>query len=231
MQHREPGLDAKQLRHYGENLAAFWRIASVVMMITALACLLLQPAHAQTTPTVTFGASVTNANGSLSTRLTWSSTPAATSCTGSGHPTWNGTKAASGTQDLAPITLSGTYTLTLACTWPGNNTAILEWTAPTQNTDGTALTNLAGYKIQWGTSAGTLSNTFTLAQPAATTYTVTGLTPATWYFGIRAYNSANVESDLSGIVSKTVTASQTQTSSVTLTVNPVPNAPGGVTVR
>lgn len=231
MQHREPGLDAKQLRHYSENLSAFWRLAPFIAMVVALLCFAVQTAQAQTTPTMTFGASVTNANGSLSTRLTWSSTPAATSCVGSGHPAWNGTKAGSGTQDLAAITLSGTYTLTLACTWPGDNTAILEWTAPTQNTDGTPLTNLAGYKIQWGTSAGALTNTFTLAQPAATTYTVTGLTPATWFFGIRAYNTANVESALTPAVSKTVTGSQTQNSSVTLTVNPVPSSPGGVTVR
>jgi hypothetical protein len=34
-----------------------------------------------------------------------------------------------------------------------NGRATLSWTAPTENTDGTTLANLAGYRIRYGTSA------------------------------------------------------------------------------
>src|SRR5262249_43353816 len=40
--------------------------------------------------------------------------------------------------------------------------ATLTWTPPTQNTDGSALNNLAGYKVYWGTSQGTYTNSVTV---------------------------------------------------------------------
>src|ERR1700686_4746433 len=39
---------------------------------------------------------------------------------------------------------------------PTVGAAALSWTAPDQNTDGSTLTNLAGYRIYYGTSANTL---------------------------------------------------------------------------
>jgi len=35
-----------------------------------------------------------------------------------------------------------------------NGTALLSWTAPTENSDGSPLTDLAGYKIHYGSSHG-----------------------------------------------------------------------------
>ena len=40
--------------------------------------------------------------------------------------------------------------------------ATLSWTPPTQNMDGTPLTNLAGYRVYWGTSLGDYPNSTTL---------------------------------------------------------------------
>lgn len=86
----------------------------------------------------------------------------------------------------------------------GGGTATLSWMPPQQNTDGTPLTNLAGYHIYYGTNASSLSKSVTLSSPGISTYMVADLSPGTWYFAVRAYNTANVESALSTKVSKTI---------------------------
>lgn len=86
--------------------------------------------------------------------------------------------------------------------------AVLTWTAPTQNTDGTPLTDLAGFKIYLGqTQGGPYPVSIDIPDPAATTFTVPNLTDGvTYYFVSTAYNSAATvqESDYSNEVSKTI---------------------------
>lgn len=82
--------------------------------------------------------------------------------------------------------------------------ANLSWSAPTQNTDGTALTNLAGYRIYYGTSSTALTQTIQIANAGLTTYLIENLAPATYYFAIKAYTSAGVESANSNIAIKSV---------------------------
>jgi len=82
--------------------------------------------------------------------------------------------------------------------------ATLSWTAPTENEDGTVLTNLAGYRIQYGTSASALTQTVQVANPGLTTYVIDGLTQGTWYFAMRAYTSTGLESAPTNVVSKTI---------------------------
>jgi hypothetical protein len=83
--------------------------------------------------------------------------------------------------------------------------ATLKWQPPTSNTDGSPLTNLAGYVIRYGTSPAVLSTEVKIANPGLTTYMVTDLTAATWYFQVSAYNSSGVESAPSATASKTIT--------------------------
>jgi Putative Ig domain len=85
-----------------------------------------------------------------------------------------------------------------------NGSATLSWTPPTRNTNGSQLTNLAGYRIYYGTSAGALSRSVQIANPGLARYVINNLAPATWYFAVRAYNSAGVESAQSNMASKTV---------------------------
>lgn len=80
----------------------------------------------------------------------------------------------------------------------------LTWAAPTQNTDGTAATDLAGFKLYWGTSPGNYTGSATLASTGVLTYVVTNLTPATWFFSATAVNAQNIESAFSSEVSKVV---------------------------
>ncbi|HEY5807776.1 MAG TPA: fibronectin type III domain-containing protein, partial [Povalibacter sp.] len=77
------------------------------------------------------------------------------------------------------------------------------WVAPTENTDGTALTTLAGYRVLYGTSASALNQTVELANPSLTSYVVDQLAPGTWYFAVKAYTSAG-ESAASNVASKTI---------------------------
>jgi Putative Ig domain len=94
------------------------------------------------------------------------------------------------------------FTITVVAVATGS--ATLNWQPPTQNTDGTTLTDLAGFKVYWGTSQGTYPNTVTLNNPGLTSYVVDQLTPATWYFVTTAFNKAGLESDRSNVASKTI---------------------------
>jgi hypothetical protein len=80
----------------------------------------------------------------------------------------------------------------------------VNWSAPSQNTNGTPLTNLAGYYIHYGTSPNALSQSLRISNPGITTYTISNLSPGTWYVGIQDYTSAGVESSFSNIASATI---------------------------
>jgi hypothetical protein len=94
------------------------------------------------------------------------------------------------------------FSVTVVATATGS--ATLTWTPPTQNTDGSALTNLSGYRVYWGTSQNNLTNSVTVNNPGLATYVVDQLTPATWHFAVTALNSAGTESTQSNVASKQV---------------------------
>lgn len=82
-------------------------------------------------------------------------------------------------------------------------TVTLTWTAPTTNTDGTPLTDLAGYKLYYGKVSGTYTSVITIVGNV-TTYTVTGLLDGTYYFVVTAYDAVGNESAYSNQVSYTI---------------------------
>lgn len=198
-----------------------------VNLLAAIAGLILSSACQAA---VTFGASVTNANGTLSTVLTWNA-PGASGCTASGHPSWSGAKPSSGTLALPAITMSGTYSLTLSCTTPGNASTVINWTLPTANTDGTALTDLAGSRVVYGRTATQLDQVRQVSPALASSQSVGDLAAGAWFFAVVVTNAAGVDSALSNIATKTITSTAVENASVTLTVNPIPRAPTGVTVN
>jgi hypothetical protein len=83
----------------------------------------------------------------------------------------------------------------------GTGTALLNWMAPTLRTDGAQLTDLTGYRIRYGRSAGSLNPVAEVGP--VTTYTVTGLASGAWYFGVSAI-SASGEGEQSNIATKVV---------------------------
>jgi len=84
------------------------------------------------------------------------------------------------------------------------SSASLSWSAPTQNEDGSSLTDLAGYRIYYGTSPSNLSKRVEVGNPATTSTVITNLTSGTWHFAISAYTKNGAESAKSRIVSKVI---------------------------
>lgn len=82
--------------------------------------------------------------------------------------------------------------------------ATVHWTPPTQNTNGTTLTNLAGYVISYGTNSSSLTSSVKVTNAGLTSYQIDGLAKGTYYFAVSAYNTTGQTSSLSGKVSKTI---------------------------
>jgi hypothetical protein len=79
----------------------------------------------------------------------------------------------------------------------GKGTATLHWTPVTQNTDGTPLKNLAGYKVFYGTPA--MHKVMVLPDPTLTTYLVSNLPSGTWYFAVAAYTRSGAQGIMSNV--------------------------------
>ena len=104
----------------------------------------------------------------------------AQSCIASGG--WNGERPATGSEQVGPISVQTTYTLTCSS---GTGTIIeianirvngsvsLSWVPPTHNTDGTELNDLAGYRIYTGEHSRTYEQMLELADPMATDTRIT----------------------------------------------------------
>ena len=93
------------------------------------------------------------------------------------------------------------FTITVAL--PVTRTATLNWTPPTQNMDGSPITNLAGYKVMYGSSPGQYSQALSVPVPTMTSVAIEALEAGrTWYFTVKAVNTSGVESDFSNEVSK-----------------------------
>lgn len=96
----------------------------------------------------------------------------------------------------------GAFTITV--TGSSSGSAALKWTPVTRNTNGSALTDLAGYHVHYGTSPNAMNTVVILASPTMTSYVVGNLSSGTWYFGIAAYTTTGVESAMSNVGSKTI---------------------------
>lgn len=106
---------------------------------------------------------------------------------------------ASDGQSEAYVTFSITVTQAAA------GRATLSWEAPSQRTDGTPLTDLAGFRVYFGNSPHDLRYVTEVKDPGARSWVIENLTPATWYFAATAFDASGAESDRSNTASKTVT--------------------------
>lgn len=82
----------------------------------------------------------------------------------------------------------------------------LSWNAPTQNSDGSSLTNLAGYTLHYGTASQDYTGSIEITSATQTSYVVSdsNFPPGRYYFAISAYNAQQVSSSLSGELSVTI---------------------------
>jgi hypothetical protein len=165
-------------------------------------------------PTLSFTASPESVAQNGSTTLSWDS-PGATGCVASGD--WSGNKARAGSQTLSGLMIDRQFNL--VCSGSGgsvngtvdvtvvlsaNGTALMSWTPPTENTDGSALNDLSGYRIHYGTSPGNYSDTIDIDNPGLSSYLIENLTSSAWYFSITAINASGTESGFAPEVSKTI---------------------------
>ena len=80
----------------------------------------------------------------------------------------------------------------------------LSWLPPTQNDDGSVLTDLSGYRIYIGQSADALTRVVVLNNAGLIRYVVEGLSPARWHFAMTSVNARGHESSRSATVSKVI---------------------------
>jgi hypothetical protein len=76
----------------------------------------------------------------------------------------------------------------------GPRSFTLSWTAPTQNEDGTALTDLAGYRIYYGTTTGQYSEEVALDSPGTSSHVIENLATGKYFLVMTSVNSGGMES-------------------------------------
>jgi hypothetical protein len=159
-------------------------------------------------PTVQISASPPGVPSGGSSTLSWTSTDV-TTCEASGD--WSGSRSLSGSESTGPVTEDSNYWL--SCSGTGGNAlalttvtvriADLSWDAPTENVDGTPLTDLAGYNIYWGTVSRQYDFSVALSDPGLLSYQIQ-LAPGTYYFSMTATDVDGNESAFSNEVSKLI---------------------------
>jgi hypothetical protein len=128
-----------------------------------------------------------------------------------GRPTWatldkhtgrlTGTPAVAGTyagieiavSDGQTITKLPKFSVTVAPAAVTTRSVTLSWMPPTMNTDGSSLTNLAGYRIMYGTKPGQYTASLNVSL-GLSRYTIDSLASGNYYFAIAAKNSNGIES-------------------------------------
>jgi hypothetical protein len=155
---------------------------------------------------------------------TASQTTSAVSYYITGQPSWaafnsatgklSGTpgQSAAGTSATVTITASnggesasiGPFTIAVESGSGAPGSVTLNWEAPTENTNGTAATQIIGFYIYYGTSPDDLDQWVVAWGGDATSGTVPNLAPGTYYFSVAAYNWMGVESTPTGVVSTTI---------------------------
>ena len=72
--------------------------------------------------------------------------------------------------------------------------ATLSWMAPTERVDNTPLTDLAGFRINYGQTSGIYNNQITIQNPGIASYLVENLPSGTWHFVVSAFDSPGRQS-------------------------------------
>jgi Putative Ig domain len=158
----------------------------------------------------TFRPTATDADGNQLTFAATNLPSWASLNTSNGAVSGTPTSADVGTYSGITITVSdGTASASLAAfaitvSDVASGSATLSWVAPSQNADGSALTDLAGYQILYGRSTSELGQTISLTNPSVTTYVIENLSGGTWYFAVASVNSQGVTSSPSNVASKTI---------------------------
>jgi hypothetical protein len=96
------------------------------------------------------------------------------------------------------------FSITVVAAGSSTGTATLSWVAPTQNTDGSVLTNLSGYVIHYGSVSKNYTSSVTVANPGLTTYVVEDLPAGRYFFSMTSTASNGTQSNLSAEATVTI---------------------------
>ena len=86
----------------------------------------------------------------------------------------------------------------------GSGSTTLSWSAPLEREDGSALVNLAGFRIYFGKYSGQYDQMIDLDNPGLSRYVVEGLDQDTYFFVMTAYAADGAESLYSNEVARIV---------------------------
>jgi hypothetical protein len=125
-------------------------------------------------PSITFSTSQDGLLNGERAALSWTTTNA-DSCTADGS--WSGDRAINGSTQVGPIDAGSTFSLT--CSGQGGSALAmlkidyigmvqLNWVAPSENVDGSPLTDLTGYRIYYGQSSREYDTTILATEATAT---------------------------------------------------------------
>ena len=105
--------------------------------------------------------------------------------------------------DGKDVTALPAFAITVSAVVATNSVSV-SWMPPTQNDDGSTLTDLSGYKIHYGLQAGNYTNSVAVSSAGMTRYEIASLPKGKVYIAMTAVNAAGGESDFSSEVSVTV---------------------------
>jgi hypothetical protein len=168
-------------------------------------------------PVVNISVSPASIEQGQSATLSWTSTDA-DSCVASNG--WSGTRSTMGSLSVSP---AATAIYTLTCSGEGGSTSDsvtvtvnepapsgqdinLSWVAPAEREDGTpiSMSEIAGYKIYYGTSQGQYTTSIDINDGSAEGYTITGLPSGTYYIVVTTYDVDGLESGYPQAVSTSI---------------------------
>ncbi len=170
-----------------------------------------------------------NPPGSVIANTSYGFTPQASDADGdpltfsiSNKPSWasfnTGTGRLSGVPTDSQVGVHGNISITVSdgqasarlgpfeieVTEAGSGSVSLSWQIPTQNTDGTPLTDLARFRINWTRTNNGTKGSVTINNPSVSSYVIQNLAPGTYEFTIVAINDDGIASVPSNKATKTV---------------------------
>lgn len=112
-------------------------------------------------------------------------------------------------EDIVITVADGTHTVsttpfTITVLPPATGVASLAWATPAATVDGSALDDLAGYRIAYGRDPDDLDRSLVIDDAVSTSYTFTTLDEGVWYFSIIAVTAGGLEGPPTDPVMKSI---------------------------
>ena len=105
--------------------------------------------------------------------------------------------------DGTSTTYLGAFAIEVLSANSGIGSVTINWTPPSENEDGTKLTNLDGFRVYWGKTARIYDHSMTIENEGLTRVVINNIPNGTYEFTMTAFNTKGTESRFSNTVTKT----------------------------